>query len=100
MARYCTRENEPLGKWNNIPIYLTTIIAAVMVAGLIFSAVLQSLRSGLLLQLTFLLPGNGDMNYLAAITYPLMDRLNFFTPFSIFFLYQLGVGIETHLGRS
>jgi hypothetical protein len=99
MARFCTRENEPLKKWNGIPIYLTTIIAAVMVAGLLFSAVLQSLRSPLLERLTFILPGN-DLNWLAAFTYPLIDQFSFFTPFVIFFFYWLAVGIETHLGRA
>jgi hypothetical protein len=99
MARFCTRENEPLKKWNGVPIYLTTIIVAVMAAGLLFSAILQSLRSPLIERLTFILPGN-DLNWLAAFTYPLIDRLSFFTPLSILFLYRLSVGIETHLGRA
>jgi hypothetical protein len=99
MARYCTRENAPLGKWNGVPIYLTTIVTAVFVLGLLFSAILQSLRSPLLLDLTFYLPGN-DLNWLAAFTYPLIDRLSFFTPFGIFFIYRFAVGIETHLGRA
>jgi hypothetical protein len=98
MARFCTRENEPLKKWNGVPIYLTTIITAVLVLGLTFSAVLQTVRSPLLLRLTYMVPG-GDLNWLTAFIYPLIDQFSFFTPFFIFFFYWAAVGIESHLGR-
>ena len=99
MARYCTRENEPLKKWNGIPIYLTTIITALLALGLLLSAVLLAARSPLFETLTFSLPGDAT-NFLSAFTYPFMDYLSFFTPFGIFFFYRFSVGIETHLGRS
>src|SRR4051812_33531735 len=98
MARFCTRENEPLKKWNGIPIYLATILAAVLTAGFLFCAVLQSLRSDLIFRFMFFMPGDA-LNVFSAFTYPLVDKLNFFTPFFIFFFYWLAVGIETHLGR-
>jgi hypothetical protein len=99
MARYCTRENEPFGKWNGVPIYLTTIITVVMVVGLVLSAVLQAMRSPLLEDLMFILP-YGRMNWVAAVTYPFIDFLSFFTPFAIFFFYRMALGVETHMGRS
>src|SRR5690348_7406980 len=97
MARFSTRETEPLGRWNGFPIYLSTIIAAVLLLGLLTSAVLQSLRSPLLLDLTF--RSGNDLNWLAAFTYPLIGQFSFFTPFFILFFYWPSVGIETHLGR-
>ena len=98
MARFCTRENEPLKKWNGVPIYLTTLIAAALAAGFLISAILLSLRSPLFYRLMFDLPEN-DLNWLAALTYPFIDYINFFTPICILFFYNMAVGIETHLGR-
>jgi hypothetical protein len=98
MARYCTRENEPLKKWNGIPIYLTTIITALFVVGFLVSAILLAMRSPLFETLTFSLPGDFT-NFFSALTYPFFDYLSFFTPFGIFFFYRFAVGIETHLGR-
>jgi len=98
MARYCTRENEPLKKWNGIPIYLTTILTALFVVGLLVSAILQSAGSQLLRDLIFGLPG-GAWNFLGAFTYPFIDQLSFFTPLGILCFYWWSVGIETHLGR-
>ena len=40
MARYLSSETQPYGRWKGIPIYLTTIIAAVFVVGLFLSAAL------------------------------------------------------------
>ncbi len=100
MARYLSRETEPYGKWNGIPIYLTTILAAVFVVGLFVSAFLASASSPLLHHLTFFLPAEGWTVLPAIVTYPFIDKVTFFTPFSILFFYWLGVGIETHLGRS
>ena len=98
MARYCTRENEPLKKWNGIPIYLTTILTALFVVGLLLSAVLIALRSPLFDRLAFSLPGDA-WNFLAAFTYPFLGQISFFTPFGIFCFYWWSVGIESHLGR-
>ncbi len=100
MARYLTRESEPYGKWKGIPIYLTTIITAAFVIGLFVSAILFSARSPLLFTLTFALPSDSWSELAAAFTYPFIDEVTFFTPFSILFFYWLAVGIETHLGRA
>src|SRR5687767_2274933 len=98
MARYCTRENEPLKKWNGIPIYLTTILTALFVFGLLVSAVLESMRSPLLYRLLFSLPGDA-WTPLSLLTYPFIGQISFFTPFAIICFYWWSVGIETHLGR-
>jgi hypothetical protein len=99
MARFCTRENEPLKKWNGIPIYLTTILTALFVVGLLGSAVLMALRSPLFQNLAFSLPGSA-WNAVGIFTYPFLGQISFFTPFAIFCFYWWSVGIETHLGRA
>jgi len=100
MARYLSRESEPFGKWKGIPIYLATILSAVLGAGIVVRAFLQSAASPFLSKLIFALPMEDWTGWLAVLTYPLMDKISFFTPFSIMVFYWLAVGIETHLGRS
>lgn len=99
MARYYSGRNQPLGHWNNIPIYLTTILTAVLVAGLILSAVLMSMRSGLLELFIFSMPLDPAWTLWRLFTYVAIGQVSFFTPFSILFFYWLSVGLETHLGR-
>lgn len=100
MPRYLSRETEPFGKWNGIPIYLTTIFVAVMVLGLVVCAFLQVAGSVAVFQrMYFIVPRPDWDNALALFLYPLVDEFHFFTPFAIFCMYGWSVGIETHLGR-
>ncbi len=99
MARYYSGKNQPLTHWNNLPIYLTTIIAALLVVGLILSAVLMSASSPLLGWLVFEMPLDPPWSVWRLVTYIFVGRVSFFTPFGILFFYQMAVGIETHLGR-
>jgi hypothetical protein len=100
MARYTSGNNQPLTSWNNLPIYLTTIITAGFVVGLILSAVLASLGSPLIGLLVFEMPLRPEWTLWRLFTYVFVGRVSFFTPFSILFFYWLSVGIETHLGRT
>ncbi len=99
MARYYSGNNQPLTVWNNVPIYLTTIITAVFVVGLVLSAVLMSMRSTLLGYLIFAMPLDPAWSLWRLITYVFIGRVSFFTPFGILFFYWLSLGIESHLGR-
>jgi hypothetical protein len=100
MARYSSGHNQPLTRWNNLPIYLTTILTALFVVGLIVSAVFTSLQSPLLGWLVFAMPLDPAWSVWRALTYVFIGRVSFFTPFSILFFYWLSLGIETHLGRT
>jgi len=100
MARFSTGNTPPLGHWNNVPIYLTTILTAVFVVGLVTSAVLMSVRSPLLGLLVFNMPLEPRWSIWRMVSYVFVNQVSFFTPFSIFFFYWMSVGIETHLGRS
>jgi hypothetical protein len=99
MARYLSRETEPLGKWRGMPIYLTTILAGVFVIGLLVSATLASARSPWIKALVFTVPNNSWAGWLSILSYPFIDRPSFFTPLAILCFYWWAVGIETHLGR-
>ncbi|MDR3405620.1 MAG: hypothetical protein P4L99_24200 [Chthoniobacter sp.] len=99
MARYLSGPTQPLGKWNNIPIYLTTILTAVFVAGLIGTALLTAARSLLLEAFVFSMPLRPAWTLWRLFTYVFVSPVNFFTPFAILCFYWFAVGIETHLGR-
>lgn len=100
MARYASRNNEPLGRWNGLPIYLTTILTAVFVAGLIFCAVTGAMRSPLGAALAFTMPLVPAWSIWRVVTYVFLGQINFFTPFAILCFYWWSTGIESHLGRA
>ena len=100
MARYTSRDTEPLAKWRGMPIYLTTILAALLVVGFLGSAFLKAARSPLLEALAFHTPVASWQGWLSVLTYPFVSEVNFFTPFTIICFYRWAAGIETHLGRA
>ncbi len=100
MARYTSRDTEPLAKWRGVPIYLTTILAALLVVGFLGSAFLKAARSPLLEALAFHTPVASWKGWLSVLTYPFVSEVNFFTPFTIICFYWWAAGIETHLGRA
>ncbi len=100
MARYMSRDTEPLFKWGRLPIYLTTIFAALLAVGFLLSAVLKSAHSPWLNALTFTAPVRSWTGWLSALSYPLVSEVNFFTPLSIICFYWWALGIESHLGRA
>src|SRR5687767_4791849 len=99
MARYYSGRNQPLTHWNNLPIYLTTVLTAVLVLGLVISAVLTSMQSPLLRIFIFEMPLAPAWTLWRLLTYVVIGQISFFTPCSILFFYWLSVGLETHLGR-
>jgi hypothetical protein len=99
MARYCSGNNEPLTRWNNRPIYLTTILTALFVLGLIATAVLSSAHSPLLEWLIFTMPLTPAWSLWRLVSYVFIGEISFFTPFAILCFYWWSIGIETHLGR-
>ncbi len=100
MARYTSRDTEPLAKWRGVPIYLTTILAALLLVGFLGSAFLKAARSPLLEALAFHTPVASWKGWLSVLTYPFVSEVNFFTPFTIICFYWWAAGIETHLGRT
>lgn len=99
MARYLSRETEPFGKWKGIPIYLTTILTALFVVGLLVSATLAAARSPWIDNLIFQTPITSWTRWLSVLSYPFIDIPSFFTPLGIVCFYCWATGIESHLGR-
>ncbi len=99
MARYSSSNNEPFTRWNNIPVYLTTILTALFVAGLLLTAVFGAMHSPLLRLLAFEMPLIPVWSVWRVATYVFVAQLSFFTPFAILCFYWWSLGIETHLGR-
>lgn len=93
-----SRDNQPLGRYRGMPVYLTTIIVAAIVVGLVFSA---------------LAGYNTSVSWLAfapdlfwhhgqiwrALSYLIVDQVNFFTIFGLVFLYTFGRDCELEMGR-
>lgn len=92
------RDNQPLGNFRGLPIYLTTIIVAVLVVGLIFSALAGAYRT---LALLAFVPDSvwrhGQVWRL--ISYVAVDQVSFFTIFNLLFLYAFGRDCENEMGR-
>ena len=100
MARYSSYSNNtPLTRWNDLPIYLTTILTAVFVAGFVFRALAQAAHSDAWLWFAFSTPLEPAWTIWRTATYVVLDPVNFFTPFSIICFYLWSIGVETHLGR-
>lgn len=107
MARYMSRDTEPLVKWRGMPIYLTTIFTALLTVGFLVSAVLTAAhrpspsapQSPWLTALIFKTPVESWKGWLSVFSYPFVSQVNFFTPLSIVCFYWWAAGIETHLGR-
>ena len=99
MARYHSGNHQPLANWNNLPIYLATILSAVLAAGLVLVAVLGSMGSPLVMSLAFAMPLDPAWSLWRLFSYVLVNQISFFTPFAILCFYWWSVGIETHLGR-
>ena len=98
MAQYSSySNNEPLTRWNNTPIYLTTILTAVFVAGFVFTALAH--RSMAWFLFAFSMPLDPSWSLWRVATYVILDPVSFFTPFAILCFYWWSIGIETHLGR-
>jgi hypothetical protein len=99
MARYMSRDTEPLTKWRGLPIYLTTIFTALFVIGFLASAALAAARSPWMTSLTFHTPVTSWTGWLSVLSYPFIELPSFFTPLGIVCFYWWAAGIESHLGR-
>lgn len=91
-------DNQPLGTFRGLPIYLTTIIVVVLVAGLIFSALAGFYRAFALFGFDAeLFWRHGHVWRL--VSYLAVGQVNFFTIFNLLFLYSFGRDCEREMGR-
>ena len=93
------RDNQPLARIGNLPVYGTTILVAALVVGLVVSALF----------------GGGVATYMfafeperfwrqgevwRALSYLIVGQVSFFTIFNLLFLYNFGRDCEQELGRA
>jgi membrane associated rhomboid family serine protease len=91
-------DNQPIGNVRGIPIYLTTIVVAVIVVGLIFSALAGGYTAGALFAFhPESVWRHGQIWRL--VSYLAVGEVNFFTIFNLLFLYGFGRDCERELGR-
>ena len=92
------RDNQPIARFGAMPVYLTTIIVAVIVVGLIFSAIAGFSNSFALFAFEpDLFWRHGQIWRL--VSYLVVGQVNFFTIFNLMFLYTFGRDCELELGR-
>jgi hypothetical protein len=84
--------HQPLGNWNNIPIYLTTILTAVFAAGLVTTVVLMTMNSPALMWLPFGMPLVPPWSIWRLVSYVFIGQISFVTPFAILCFYWWSVG--------
>lgn len=93
------RDNQPLTRIGNLPVYGTTIIVAVLVGGLVVSAIIGSLVASLMFAFDPELFWRHGQVW-RALSYLLVERANFFSIFSLLFIYSFGRDCEQELGRA
>lgn len=92
------RDNQPVAHWGRVPIYLTTIVVAVIVVGLLFSALGGTAAAFAYFTFTPELAWRHGEVW-RAVTYLAVDQVNFFTIFNLLFLYSFGRDCELEMGR-
>jgi hypothetical protein len=89
----------PLTWMGRVPVYASTILVAILVAGMILTVLLTSARVDFS-AIAFEPQAFWKRAFVwQPVTYPLIDYPSFFYLFGILFAYWFGVGIETYLGR-
>ncbi len=93
------QDNQAIGNFRGLPIYLTTILVAILVVGLVFSALAGvSTAFAWFAFVPDLVWRHGQVWRL--ISYLAVDQVSFFTIFNLLFLYAFGRDCEKEMGRS
>ena len=95
------RDTMPLTWMGRLPVYASTILVAICVAGMIATVFLTTAQG-----MAGIVPFRFDpqafwkqAHLWQLFTFPLIDFPSFFYVFGLCFMYSFGVGLETHLGR-
>lgn len=93
------RDNQPLTRVGSLPVYGTTIVVAALVVGLVVS----SLAGGGVAVAMFAFEPERFWRHgqiWRALSYLMVDQVDFFTIFNLLFLYSFGRDCEQEMGRS
>lgn len=92
------QDNQPLARWGKLPVYGTTILVAVIVVGLLFTALAGEMAALVMLAFDperFWLKGQ----VWRALSYVMVGQIHFFTIFNLLFIYCFGRDCEQEMGR-
>jgi len=93
------RDNQPLGNYRGVPLYLTTLIVATLVVGVVFSALAGfGTAVGWFAFEPESFWRHGQVWRL--VSYLAVSQANFFTLFNLMFLYAFGRDCEREMGRA
>jgi hypothetical protein len=93
------RDTMPLTWMGRVPVYATTVLVSLFVAGMLATVLLASARVPIT-AFAFDAEAFWRKAYLwQLLTFPLIDYPSFFYVFGLFCAYWFGVGLETFLGR-
>src|SRR4030095_14505110 len=92
------RDNGPLTRIWSVPVYLTTILVALMLAGVVFTAFANYTTSVALFGFYPALAWK-EVQVWRTVTYVFVDGASFFTLFVLMFFYSFGQNCEESLGR-
>lgn len=92
-------DNQPISYWGRVPVYVTTLVTAAFVVGVVLTAILVAAASPALGWLGLTVPLMAYWSLWQCITYVFIETPSFFTPLGLMCFYSFGVGIETHIGR-
>ncbi len=96
---YEKRDTLPLTWIGRVPIYAATVVAALEVIGLIVFAVLRAAHVPLYYFAFSPVYFWKQYGLWTLLTYPLISEPNFFSLFSVYFIYRYGCDLEGYLGR-
>ncbi len=93
-------DTQPLTWLGRVPVYATTILVAVLVAGMIATVMLDSAKADLS---TFAFDPQAfwkKAHLWQLFSHPLISHPNFFYVFGLVCVYWFGIGVESYLGRN
>lgn len=90
---------QPIRYVGRVPVYVTTIFTALLVGGLVASALLLTAQVSLA-PYGFVAPLFLRGALWQVFTYPFIEQLTFFTPLGILCFYSWGMEVERYLGRA
>ncbi len=92
------QDNRPITRIGSVPVYGTTIVVAAMVIGLVVAAFAGV--TGAIAMFAFVPEWFWKHGHVwRAVTYLIVGQVNFFTIFSLMFLYTFGRDCELEMGR-
>jgi membrane associated rhomboid family serine protease len=90
---------QPITWFRRMPIYVTTVLAALLVFGMLATTIFASADVDVLTWAAFSMPTFFAGYAWQLFTYPFVAQPDFFFLFSVLFFYFAGIEVEKYLGR-